>query len=138
MNPVVIVSIIAALVFLVLWGLALAAAAWIGGRLFSMDELKFKRMLPIGLLQSLVGGFALLVVAQVLQLSPLAGLIITVVLVVAIGLGELKLTLRGTWKEALKPWAVASFFQVALGIPSALLLSTLLALALNLLFPPVY
>lgn len=138
MTPAVIITIVAAIVYLALLGLALAGAAWIGGRLFRMSALSFRHLLPIGLVQALVVAFSLLVVAQVLQLSPLATVLVTVVLVLLISLGELRLTLRSTWKRTFKPWGVASIFQVVLGIPSALLLSLLLPTVLNLLFPPVY
>ena len=130
-----IIMIVAALAYLALLGLALAAAGWIGGRLLGVKELSFRRMLPIGLLQGLVTGFCLLVIAQALQLSPVAGILITVLAVLLVGLGEIKLTTRSTWKAAFKPWGVAAIFQLVLGLPSALLLSPLLAAALNLLFP---
>ena len=59
MDPVTIISIAAALVYLALLGVALAAAAWIGGRLFRQSELTFRRLLPVGLVQGLVAGFSL-------------------------------------------------------------------------------
>jgi hypothetical protein len=132
-----IISIVGALVYLALLGLALTTAGWIGGRLFRLRELTFGRLLPVGLLQALVAGFSLLIVAQVLQLSPFAGTIITVVLVLLIGLGELRLTLRYNWKAVFKPWGVMAIFQVVLGIPAALLFSLLVPAVMNLLFPAV-
>ena len=138
MDPVTIISIAAALVYLALLGVALAAAAWIGGRLFRQSELTFRRLLPVGLVQGLVAGFSLLIVSQVLKLSPFTGILITVVLVLLIGLGELRLTLRTSWKAVLKPWGVMAIYQVVLGIPAALLFSLLLPVILNALVPPVY
>ena len=137
MTIVTVISIVASLVYLALFGLALAAAAWLGGRLFRMSALTFRRLLPVGLVQALVAGFSLLMVSQVLQLSIITGFIVTLALVLLIGLGELRLTLGSTWKGTFKPWGLASVFQVVLGIPSALLLSMLLPAVLNLLFPPV-
>ena len=138
MDPVTIISIVAGLVYLALLGLALAASAWIGGRLFRQRALTFQRLLPVGLVQGLVAGFSLLIVSQVLKLSPFVGILITLVLVLLIGLGELRLTLRYAWKEIFKPWGVMAVFQVVLGVPTGIFLSWLLPVVLNVLFPPVY
>ena len=134
-TTVAVISIGTALVYLALLGLLLTVAGWIGGRLFRQSSLTFLHLLPIGMVQGLVAGFSVLMTGQVLQISPFASALITIVLMLLVGLGELHLALRTPWKAALKPWAVMSAFQVVLGIPAALLLSILLSGVLNVIFP---
>jgi hypothetical protein len=137
MTTANIISVLAALVYLALVGLALAASAWIGGRLFDLGALSFRRFIGVGMVQAAVAGICLEIVSQVLQLSIALGLGLTVVLVLLVGLGEMRRAMRTTWKQALKPWGLASIFQVVFAFPTAVFLSALLPAILNLLFPPV-
>ena len=104
MTTANIISILAALVYLALVGLALASAAWIGGRLFDLSVLTFRRLIGVGMVQAAVAGVCLVVVSQVLQFSIALGLGLTVALVLLVGLGEMRRAMRTTWKQALKPW----------------------------------
>ena len=137
MTTVNIIAILAALVYLALVGLALAAVAWIGGRLFDISDLTFRRLIRMGMVQAAVAGVCLVFVSQIVLFSVALGAGLTVAAVLLVGMGELRRALRTTWKQTLKPWGLVCIFQVVFGIPIAVLLSSLLPVLLNFLFPPV-
>src|SRR5450759_1131816 len=137
MTTANIISILAALVYLALVGLALAAAARIGGRLFDLSVLTFRRLIGVGMVQAAVAGVCLVVVSQVLQFSIALGLGLTMALVLLVGLGERRRSMRTARKRALKPWGLSCIFQLTFVIPAAVFLSLLLPVLLNFLFQPV-